>query len=98
MKNKEKDNLLPPLSTDDYQSLRSYRITVLLIDDQPMVAEAVRRALEEEGDIDFHYCADPTKAIQTANSVQPTLILQDLIMPEVNGLMMVKFFRNRNLE
>ncbi len=93
MKNKEKDKLLESPPADDYQALKSYRITVLLIDDQPMVAEAVRRSLEGEGDIDFHYCADPTKAIQTANSIQPTLILQDLIMPEVNGLMMVKFFR-----
>jgi two-component system chemotaxis family response regulator WspR len=58
-----------------------------------MVAEAVRRALADEADIDFHYCADPTKAIKVANKIQPTIILQDLIMPEVNGLMMVKFFR-----
>ena len=77
----------------DFQPLKAYKISVLLIDDQPMVAEAVRRALEDETDIDFHYCADPTKAIKIANKIQPTIILQDLIMPEVNGLMMVKFFR-----
>ena len=77
----------------DFQPLKSYKISVLLIDDQPMVAEAVRRCLEEETDIDFHYCADPTKAIKIANKIHPTIILQDLIMPEVNGLMMVKFFR-----
>jgi two-component system, chemotaxis family, response regulator WspR len=29
---------------------------VLLIDDQPMVGEAVRRALSDEADLDFHYC------------------------------------------
>jgi len=75
------------------QPLKSYKTTVLLIDDQPMVAEAVRRALQDEADIDFHYCADPTKAIKIANKIHPTIILQDLIMPEVNGLMMVKFFR-----
>ncbi len=75
------------------QPLKSYKTTVLLIDDQPIVAEAVRRALQDEVDIDFHYCADPTKAIKIANKIQPTIILQDLIMPEVNGLMMVKFFR-----
>ena len=73
--------------------LKSYQITVLLIDDQPMVAEAIRRALEEEKDIEFNYCQDPTKAIRVANKIKPTIILQDLVMPEVNGLMMVKFFR-----
>jgi len=75
------------------QPLHAYKIKVLLVDDQPMIAEAVRRALAEEKDIEFHYCSDPTKAIKEANKIKPTLILQDLVMPEVNGLMMVKFFR-----
>ncbi len=73
--------------------MKSYKITVLLIDDQPMVAEAVRLALSGEADIDFHYCANPNKAMKIANRIKPTIILQDLIMPEINGLMMVKFFR-----
>jgi sigma-B regulation protein RsbU (phosphoserine phosphatase) len=77
------DNSKPP----------SRPITVLLVDDQPIVAESVRRMLVGEPDIRFHYCQDPTRAIETANSVQPTVILQDLVMPEVDGLMLVKFFR-----
>jgi two-component system chemotaxis family response regulator WspR len=81
------------LFPDDFQTMNNFRITVLLVDDQPMIAEAVRRALAEEKDIDFHYCQDPTKAIAIANQIKPTIILQDLVMPEVNGLIMVKFFR-----
>src|SRR5262249_9779014 len=53
--------------------------------------EAVRRMLDE--DIVFHYCQNPAKAIETANAVAPTVILQDLVMPEIDGLMLVKFFR-----
>ena len=68
-------------------------ITVLLIDDQPIVAESVRRMLASEPDIRFHYCQEPAKAIETANRVQPTVILQDLVMPDIDGLMLVKFFR-----
>ncbi|MFM7150381.1 MAG: SpoIIE family protein phosphatase [Gemmataceae bacterium] len=68
-------------------------ITVLLVDDQPIVAESVRRMLANDSDIVFHYCQDPTKAIEIANQVQPTVILQDLVMPEIDGLMLVKFFR-----
>ena len=60
-------------------------ITVLLIDDQPMIAEAVRRMLLPEADITFHYCSDPTQAIKVARSCQPTVILQDLVMPEMEG-------------
>ena len=68
-------------------------ITVLLVDDQAIIAEAVRRMLAPEGDITFHYCADPTQAIQQANDLRPTVILQDLVMPEIDGLTLVKFFR-----
>jgi sigma-B regulation protein RsbU (phosphoserine phosphatase) len=67
--------------------------TVLLIDDQAIVGEAVRRMLAPEADIHFHFCQDPTKAIETANAVRPTVILQDLVMPDLDGLMLVKFFR-----
>ncbi len=78
---------------EKFKGLHSYRITVLLVDDQAMIAEAVRRCLEDAEDIDFHYCSDPTKAVKMATELRPTLILQDLVMPEVDGLMMVRFFR-----
>jgi PleD family two-component response regulator len=47
-------------------SLEHHKITVLLIDDQVMIAEAVRRSLSSEEDIEFHYCQEPTKAIKLA--------------------------------
>ncbi|CCO23133.1 SpoIIE family protein phosphatase [Maridesulfovibrio hydrothermalis] len=75
------------------QLLTEHKISVLLIDDQPMVGEAVRRMLEGEEDIDFHFVSDPTQAIPTAESLQPTVILQDLVMPEIDGMTMVKFMR-----
>ncbi len=71
-------------------------ITVLLIDDQPMIGEAVRRMLVPEKDITFHYCSDPTKALKVAKSCQPTIILQDLVMPEMDGLLLVRFLRANN--
>ena len=71
-------------------------ITVLLIDDQPMIAEAVRRMLLPEQDITFHYCSDPTQALKVAKSCQPTVILQDLVMPEMEGLVLVRFLRAQN--
>lgn len=75
------------------QDLRTFGIKVLLIDDQAIIAEAVRRMLESEADIEFHYCSDPTQALQVANRIHPTVILQDLVMPEIDGLLLVKFFR-----
>lgn len=68
-------------------------ITVLLVDDQEIVAAAVRDMLKEEADMTLHYCKDPTKAIELANEIEPTVILQDLVMPEADGLTLVRFFR-----
>jgi sigma-B regulation protein RsbU (phosphoserine phosphatase) len=68
-------------------------VTVLLVDDQAIVGESVRRMLASEADVALHFCQDPTRALETANSVQPTVILQDLVMPEIDGLQLVKFFR-----
>jgi phosphoserine phosphatase RsbU/P len=72
---------------------RQYAVTVLLVDDQAIIAEAVRRMLATESDICFHYCSDPTQAVEQANAIGPTVILQDLVMPELDGLTLVKFFR-----
>lgn len=73
--------------------LAEHKITVLLVDDQAMIGEAVRRMLAEDPEIEFHFCQDPTSAVQTANEISPTVILQDLVMPELDGLTLVKFFR-----
>jgi sigma-B regulation protein RsbU (phosphoserine phosphatase) len=74
-------------------TLTEYQIRVLLIDDQAMVGETVRRMLAPETDIVFEYCQDPTQAVPTAVEWYPTVILQDLVMPEVDGLDLVRFFR-----
>ena len=66
---------------------------VLLVDDQAIVAEAVRRALASEREIDFHYCAHPDQAVRTAEEVRPTVILQDLVMPGTDGLTLVRAYR-----
>ncbi len=73
--------------------LTEHKVTVLLIDDQPMIGEFVRRMLAGEPDISFHFCKDGARAVEQADQVQPTLILQDLVMPDVDGLSLVKAFR-----
>src|SRR3954452_2920951 len=70
-----------------------YHAMVLLVDDQAMVCEAVRRALANQSDIDFHYCADAREAVNVANQIKPTVILQDLVMPGIDGLTLVSQFR-----
>jgi signal transduction histidine kinase len=75
------------------QPASRYSTMVLLIDDQAIVAQAVRRLLADLPDIDLHYCADPMDAIREANRIKPSVILQDLVMPSIDGLDLVGHFR-----
>ena len=77
----------------DAAPLPRHVIKVLLVDDQAIIGEAVRRMLAPEKDIVFRYCNDPAAALHVANQFAPTVILQDLVMPDIDGLMLVRFFR-----
>jgi PleD family two-component response regulator len=74
--------------------VRRIPISVLLIDDEFLIGEAMRIKLASEQDITFHYCKEPDRALEKAFSAQPTVIMLDLVMPGVNGLTMVKFFKS----
>jgi len=81
------------LNLDIDQPPDDYPVMVLLVDDQAMVGEAVRRALANQINIDFHYCAHPDEAIEAAQKTRPTVILQDLVMPGIDGLTLVRQYR-----
>ena len=72
----------------------SRRLTVLLVDDQQVVSQALQAMLADEPDIAYFYCQDPTIALQRAVELSPTVILQDLILPTVDGMTLVKQFRS----
>jgi two-component system, NtrC family, sensor kinase len=78
------------VSSDSSPQLTHHGIKVLLVDDQMMIGEVVRRQLAPETDIGYDYCSDPAKAVDTALAVKPTVILQDLVMPGIDGLSLVK--------
>jgi two-component system, chemotaxis family, response regulator WspR len=73
---------------------REHPITVLLVDDQAMIGEAVRRMLVSETDIGFNFCPDPSNVFEIIKKIKPTVILQDLVMPNVNGLELLKQYRS----
>ena len=66
---------------------------ILLVDDQAIIGEAIRRILKSQPDLDFHYCAEGAMALTTARKIAPLLILQDLVMPDANGIDLVKSYR-----
>ncbi len=76
-----------------YSNTVDNKITVLLIDDEPVVAEHIRRMLTAESEIAFHYCQNPVVAIRMALKIKPTVILQDLYMPQMDGFKLIKSIR-----
>ncbi|MCB1213757.1 MAG: SpoIIE family protein phosphatase [Chlamydiia bacterium] len=68
-------------------------IPVLLVDDQEIIASGLKQMLSNNPEFVLHYCQDPKEAIKTAEALHPAVILQDLVMPEIDGLNLVKYFR-----
>jgi two-component system chemotaxis family response regulator WspR len=77
----------------DLRVLDDSNSVVLLVDDQLMIGESLRRALVDEPNIVFHFCSEPGAALMTAEHIAPTVILQDLVMPGIEGLTLVRQYR-----
>jgi two-component system chemotaxis family response regulator WspR len=75
------------------RAVGQFKVRVLLVDDQLIIVEALRRMLAEQADIEFHYVTDPAAAVSTAERLQPTVILQDLVMPGIDGFSLIKEYR-----
>ena len=76
-------------------ALTEFKVSVLLIDDQLIIAEAIRRMLSDQQDIEFHYITDAAQALETALRLQPTVILQDLVLPGTDGFALIKQYREQ---
>ena len=68
----------------------SIPIKVFILDDEFLISEAMRMKLTSEEDIQFYSSQDPEEALESLQEVKPTVILQDLVMPQINGLQMLK--------
>ena len=61
-------------------------IRTLIVDDEPLARERLRKFLEAEPDIDIvGECADGTDALAAAARERPDLIFLDVQMPELDG-------------
>ncbi|MDA0802997.1 MAG: SpoIIE family protein phosphatase [Planctomycetota bacterium] len=68
-------------------------LKVMIVDDQAMIAEAVRRMLASQADLSLVACLKGAEAVERARAEQPDVILQDLVMPDADGLDLVRAYR-----
>ncbi|MEY2713703.1 MAG: hypothetical protein RIT24_46, partial [Planctomycetota bacterium] len=71
----------------------SQPFTVLVVDDQSLVGEGVRRLLSVLPDARVEVCERAVDALALARRLQPAVILQDLFMPDGDGLDLVERYR-----
>ena len=58
---------------------------ILIIDNNPDFTHSAKVALERTGRYFVYEENDPSKAHQTAQGLQPDLVLLDIAMPEIDG-------------
>lgn len=71
-------------------------ISVLIVEDHPVVRSGIRMLLTEEGDINvIAEASNGREALQTLETIKPDLLLLDISMPEVNGLEVTQHVREK---
>lgn len=68
-------------------------LTVMMIDDEPMLTEVIGTYLEDAG---YRHCIginDATVALQKVRELNPALVLLDLVMPGVSGFEILQALR-----
>lgn len=82
-----------PTGPTDDMIKETMQARVLLIDDQPMVLEKLRLVLGAHSDIVLRSETGAEAAVAAALEFRPTVILQDLIMPGIDGYGLLSLYR-----
>ncbi|WP_225784861.1 diguanylate cyclase [Xenophilus sp. Marseille-Q4582] len=83
-----------PTFTPDTAEPSQPSVRVLLVDDQAIVGVILRTILATDPDIEVQTCQQAGEAVALARQLQPTVILQDLLMPGMDGLDLVRAYRD----
>jgi PAS domain S-box-containing protein len=70
---------------------------ILLVDDSPMEQSVIRSTLARDR-YDIHVASDGHMAVEKAKALRPDLIILDYLLPEVDGLSVLKDIRAMGLD
>jgi two-component system NarL family response regulator len=69
-------------------------ISLLLVDDEPGVRESVQAFLEDSGDFKVDLAANATEAWDYLQHQLPSLVISDIMMPQVDGYQFLEKLRD----
>lgn len=59
---------------------------ILIVDDSLACCKSTATCLKNAGFTDVHFLSDPEMAIERIESLQPSMLLLDILMPKISGL------------
>lgn len=86
-------NLKPVLqnSTD----IPDFPLRILLVDDEPSTLQLVRKVLQADGH-EIHEAVDGLQAVEVFEAVKPDLVLLDIVIPQIDGLDVLREIRKQD--
>lgn len=81
----------PPASGEESQKKAiGKKLRVLVVDDQPAVAEVVADSIQYAGHEIVGIARDGVEAVEKAKELKPDLVVMDISMPRMNGVEAMK--------
>ncbi|MBF0620861.1 MAG: response regulator [Magnetococcales bacterium] len=74
---------------------KTFKNRILLIDDAPITGVLLRRYFQHEPEFELRHCTDALRSEQEIEQFNPHVVLLDLLMPERDGLDVLKNLRTR---
>ena len=69
------------------------RTRILIVDDQPELADMLSHVLTDEG-YEVRVCSDGREAINCVNEMNPNALILDVMMPETDGFEVLRQLRS----
>jgi DNA-binding NarL/FixJ family response regulator len=83
--------------TSTYKQTENDRLSILVVDDHPLVRDAIKGHLEKQPDFKVvGEAADGEEAVKIAEELKPDVIIMDICMPGIDGLEATKRIKASN--
>lgn len=87
-----------PMDAPASSTMHTERYNVVVVDDEELIAEYIAKIAEEVGTTDVHVYSDPTEVAERWFQQLPDLLITDYQMPGIDGIELIRGFREAHSE